>query len=207
MSGTEATVANIESGAMEGIKEGQGMMNMLDAGIDKSTAVLGDIQGDVMTKVVEPGKAKMAEGEETYDNLKGQFGDQITNMGTAAQAKMAENAAKRAGKSAWEITTGTATEMKDDAVENAQIVAREGEQAVGEAEAAYQEEINKSSVTTGVTTGGRRRRRRRRTRRKKRRKSRKSRRKRRKSRKKKRRRSRKRRGGKSRKKSRRRRRR
>ena len=217
MSGTEAT---IQSGLSDGAEHGNGALERAQVVQENILGAVTDMGGDI---VAHGEKAKAGWGA-IQGNLAGKMADaqgKIGDMRTAAQAKMAENAAANAGLSAEEIAKKIVPDpiglvaslpgkgMEAIAQTGEFIEGQNAEVKAGHAQGLADEEARIAAKKTALpAAGGRRRRRRRKSRKKRRKSKRKSRRKRRKSRKKrKRRRSRRRRRKRSSKKSRRRRRR
>ena len=193
----------VQSGMSDGVKQGEGAMANINAGITNVTGAVTEMGGDVAAQL-EKGKAQATEGMTAVQGMTDNMKNKALDWKTRAQAKIAENAAAKAGKSAQDLLDEVVPNKNPLHLgEKAVTGVIDGISATGEYMGARKkegeegfkrgvEEFHSQKGQEAQIASGGRRRRRRRTRRKKRRKSRKSRRrKRRKSRKKKRRRSRK----------------
>jgi len=92
----------VQSGMSDGVKQGEGAMNNINASISNVTDAVEGIGGDVMAQ----GEKAKARWGAIQGNLAGTMAlarGKIGNMRTAAQATMAQNAAAKAGKSAEEL--------------------------------------------------------------------------------------------------------
>ena len=192
-----STFANGMNNAAE---QGEGAMTKINAGISNVAGAVNEIGADAAAQG-EKAKARWGAFKGNLAGFTARAKGKIGNMKQAAQAKMAEAKAAKAGKSSQDLFNevlpdpiGSLTSLPGKALDAAhqtgEYMGARKEEAKQGFERGVQEFHSQKSQEAPTASGGRRRRRRR-TRRKKRRKSRKSRRKRRKSRKKKRRKSRK----------------
>ena len=174
----------VQSGMSDGVKQGQGAMDNINAGISNVTGAINEIGADAKAQL-EKSKAQATQGMTAFKGMTDNMKNKALDWKTRAQAKMAETAAVRNTQSVEDITksvTGTLNpiELAQGAVEKTIEAAHQTGEYVGarrdEAKAGYIEgkrkEEERIAAAKTATVGGRRRRRRR-TRRKKRRKSRK----------------------------------
>jgi hypothetical protein len=190
----------VQSGAIDGVEQGENALQQAQAVQENILGAVTEIGGDVAAQG-EKAKARWGAATGKIMALQAAAKGQITDMGTAAQAKMAQNAAEKAGLSAEEIAGKIVPDlgglvaslpgksMKAIAQTGEFIEGQNAEVEAGHAQGLADEEARIAAKKTALPVAGGRRRRRRRKSRKKRRKSRrKSRRNRKKSRKRRRRR-------------------